>query len=170
MSSLAPTRRDRALLAVGCLWLVLAAATAVKSYVDPIEHTAYPCFEAGTRCWWQGKDLYEATVCGHEYRYAPAIAAAMGPLVLLPTWLGGLLWYWLNIAAYLWALWALMRWVLPGEWTPGRQAAFLALVFLCSVLMIWGGQSNALIVALVDGAAVAVRRQQIGRASCRERV
>jgi hypothetical protein len=143
-----------------CLWIALVVATGVKSYIDPIEHTAYPCFEAGTQCWWKGENPYDATICGHEYRYAPAIAAAMGPLVLLPTWLGGLLWYWINIAAYLWALWAFMRWVLPGEWTPGRKAAFLALVFLGSVRMIWGGQSNALIFALVAGAAVAMRRQR----------
>jgi alpha-1,2-mannosyltransferase len=158
VSSLAPSRWDRMLPAACCLWLALAVAAGIKAYVEPLEHTAYPCFEAGTRCWWQGADLYEATVCGHEYRYAPAIAVAMTPLAVLPTWLGGALWYWLNIAAFCWSLWALMRWVLPGDWTAGRKAAFLALVFLGSVRMIWAAQSNAMIFALVAGAAVAMRR------------
>jgi alpha-1,2-mannosyltransferase len=158
VSSPSPSRWDRMLPAACCLWLVLAVAAGVKAYVEPLEHTAYPCFEAGTRCWWQGEDLYEMAVCGHEYRYAPAIAVAMTPLAVLPTWLGGALWYWLNIAVYCWALWALMRWVLPGDWTAGRKAAFLALVFLGSVRMIWAAQSNALIFALVAGGAVAMRR------------
>ena len=161
MPSPAPSRRGFVWLLLACsLWLDLGIAVGVKVYLEPVLHSAYPCFEAGSRCWWNGESLYSIVVCGHEYRYAPAIAAAMVPLALLPTWLGSVLWYWLNIAAYLWSLFALMRWVLPGEWTPGRKAAFLTLVFLASVRMIWAAQSNALIFAMVAGAAVAVRRER----------
>jgi hypothetical protein len=73
------------------LWIWFAIALGIKALVEPIHHSTYPCFEAGTRCWCAGQDLYNPAVCPHDYRYAPACAVAMTPLALLPTWLGGLL-------------------------------------------------------------------------------
>jgi alpha-1,2-mannosyltransferase len=142
------------------LWVLLALAVSVKAVLEPAEHTTYPCFEAGARCWLANVDPYTMDSCGHDYRYGPAFAVASAPLAVLPTWLGGMLWYWVTIVAYWCALGALVRWVLPGRWTPQREAIFLTLVWLGAARMIWSAQSNALVFAMVAGAAVAIRRER----------
>jgi alpha-1,2-mannosyltransferase len=157
---LAICRRNPLWTLACCLWIALTLAVSVKALLDPVEHTAYPCFEAGTRCWWADKNLYSMAECGHEYRYGPAFAVLMTPLALLPTWLGGLLWYWLNIGVYFVSLLALVHWVLPGKWTPRLRAIFFMLVFLSASRMIWSGQSNALVFALVTGAAAAIANKR----------
>ena len=178
MTSETSGRRSPLWITACCAWLALLLAVSIKSVVEPVEHSAYPCFEAGSRCWCEGKNLYEMAVCGHEYRYGPAFAVAMAPLAQLPTWLGGLLWNWVNIAAYFCAVCALVRWVLPSPWRgtvpfsrptfaslpenrdSPHQAAFLLLVLLGAARMIWAAQTNALVFALVAGAAVAIRQER----------
>jgi len=160
LTSESPCPRSPLWIAACCAWLALLLAVSIKCVLEPVEHSAYPCFEAGTRCWWEDKNLYEMAVCHHEYRYGPAFAVAMTPLALLPTWLGELLWNWVNIAVYFCAVCALVRWVLPGDWTPRRQAVFLSLVLLGAARMIWAAQTNALVFALVSGAAVAIRQKR----------
>ena len=148
--------RSRLLGVAMLLWAALAVSVGVKAVIEPVAHTAYPCFETGARLWWQGKDVYDPAVCPHDFRYGPVFAVALAPLALLPSTLGGLLWGWLNIGAFFWSLRALLRQVLPGHWTPRREAIYLVLVLAGSVRMIWSGQSNPLIFALVAGAAVSL--------------
>jgi hypothetical protein len=142
------------------VWIWFAIALTIKAVVEPVLHSTYPCFEAGTRCWWAGQDLYDAAICPHDYRYGPAFAMAMTPLALLPTWLGGLLWTWLNTAALFCSLLAMARWVLPGRVSGWREVVFLLLALLGSVRMLWSGQSNPLVFALVAGGAAALTRQR----------
>ena len=152
--------KDKLLALALAAWAALVVALSVKSVCEPTDRSTYPCFEAGTRCWWREGNLYTMEDCGHEYRYAPAFAVGLTPLAVLPTWLGGLLWNWIDVGLYFAALWPLMRWVLPGEWTPRRQGIYLLLVLLGSLRMLWPGQSNALVFALVGLGAVAIRRER----------
>jgi hypothetical protein len=66
----------------------------------------------------------------------------------------------LNLAALFCTLRALVRWVLPGRWTAWRESIFLLLALLGSVRMLWSGQSNPLVFALVGGGVVAASRQR----------
>jgi hypothetical protein len=142
------------------LWVVLGIVVGVKTLVEPRVHTNYPVFESAAHCWWAEQNMYSNKICNGCYRYGPPFTVAVAPLAAMPTWLGGLLWTWLNLAACFWSARVLARRVLPGEWTPNREAVFLMLVLLWSVRMIWAAQSNPLIVALVAGAAVAIDRKR----------
>lgn len=154
-------RRGKYLLRLaGSLWIALAVAVSVKCVVEPVAHSVYPCFEAAGRGWWTGTDIYDFSALQFHYRYSPVFAAAMGPLAALPAWLGGLLWSWLNLAAFSLALRALVRWVLPGRWSPQWEAVYLMLALLGSLRMIWSAQSNPLVFALIAGGFVAVAKQR----------
>jgi hypothetical protein len=137
-------------------WLVLLVVLAVKAVVSPVEHTTYPCFEAGTRCWWAGENMYDFTVCQYEYRYTPVFAVLFTPFAWLPTWLGGLLWNVVNGGVLFLALTRLLRQVFPEEWDDRRQGLYLSLVLISSLRGLWASQTNSLIVALVALAAAAI--------------
>jgi hypothetical protein len=100
--------------------------------------------------------MYSHQECPLDFRYGPLFTVALTPFTLLPTWLGGLLWNWLNLGLYFWALRAVARRVLPCDWSGAREAAFLLLALLAASRMIWSAQSNPLIFAAVAAAAVAI--------------
>ena len=79
--------KDKLLALALAAWAALVVALSVKSVCEPTDRSTYPCFEAGTRCWWREGNLYTMEDCGHEYRYAPAFAVGLTPLAVLPTWL-----------------------------------------------------------------------------------
>ena len=129
----------------------------VKFAFWPEDHSVYyPCYETGGQFWSAGKDMYSPGVCPVDFRYGPAAAMALAPFAALPTWLGGLLWIWLNLGVFFASLWALMRRILPGDWTPQRQGVYLGLVLLGTARSLWSGQSNLLIFAMVAMAAAAI--------------
>jgi hypothetical protein len=142
------------------LWIGFAVAVTGKTLIAPAVHTNYPCFESAARCWWAEQNMYDLRFTWGCYRYGPAFTVAFAPLALLPTWLGGLLWTWLNLAACFLSARDLARWVLPGQWTRRREGVFLTLVLVWSARMIWAAQSNPLVLALVAWAAVAVVRRR----------
>src|SRR6185369_18076007 len=116
--------------AARAIWIALAAALAVKAVLYPFHHTTYPCFEAGTLCWWGDRDMYDYEVCRYEYRYSPTFAVLFTPFAILPTWCGGLLWSLLNVGVLYASLRVLIRDIFPTTWSPRQQALFLLLVAL----------------------------------------
>lgn len=144
----------------GLLWLSVAIALVAKAWLEPHEHTTYPCFEAGARCWFFGENMYEFAVCGHEYRYTPTFTAAFTVLGSLPTQLGGALWGLLNVAVLYAALRRLTADLLPGNWTRYAVLTFHGLTLLAAIRGLWAAQSNTLIFALIALGACAVRRGQ----------
>lgn len=140
------------------LWIFFVAAISVKTLIDPETHSSYPCFAEATRRWWAGENMYELIGVPQEFRYGPPFAVAFTPFELLPPRLGGLLWSWTNVVVLFWSLRALTGRLLPGDWTPKRQAVFLMLVLLCSLRTTWAAQCNTLIFSLVAGAGVAIVR------------
>jgi hypothetical protein len=147
------------------LWIVLAVAMSVKCVVEPTVHSTYPVYEASGQWWLTGHDLYSADIAAVGFRYGPVFALAMTPLALLPTWLGGLLWSWLDLGLFLWTITLLFRRLLPGRWTATREAAFLVLVLLGSCRTMWGVQTNLLVFSLVGLAAMAIQDQRWWRAA-----
>ena len=132
----------------------------------PEDHSVYyPCYETGGQFWSAGKDMYAPRVCPVDFRYGPAAAMALAPFAALPTWLGGLLWIWLNLGVFFASLWALMRRILPGRWTPQRQGIYLGLVLLGAARSLWSGQSNLLIFAMVGMAAAALLENRCWKAA-----
>ena len=98
------------------------AAVSAKFAFWPEDHSVYyPCYETGGQFWSAGMDMYSPRVCPVDFRYGPAAAMVLAAFAALPTWLGGLLWIWMNLGVFFASLWSLMRRVLPGQWTPQRQ-------------------------------------------------
>ena len=144
-------------------WIVLAITLSVKALLVPVDHSVYPCFEAGGRAWWSGESVYPLS-CEHQFRYGPVCAMALVPLALLPTPDGGLLWIWLNLGVFFVALRTLMKRILPVAWTPEREGLFLSLALLGILRSIWSGQSNLLVFGLVVLGAVAILDRRWWRA------
>jgi hypothetical protein len=137
-------------------WALFALALSINACVRPDRHSNYPCFESGSKAWWNNQNMYDHHVCPSDFRYGPLFAVTLTPWAVLPTWLGGLLWNWLNLGLFFWSVRALLRRVLPGDWTPQRETLFLFLALAGSARMIWSAQSNPLIFAAVAGAAIAI--------------
>ena len=144
-------------------WIVLMAAVAGKSIVEPLQHTVYTTFSDTSRNWWSGVSLYQYWQYSHEipreYYYSPTFAVAISPLAIWPEWLGGLWWGVGSAVLLLVALRLFYRDVLPsGRWPAAHEGKFLLLALVGSLRSFWSGQSNALIVALVLLGAVAIVR------------
>ena len=138
-------------------WALFAVALAVNACVHPSKHTNYsPCFESGSKAWWNNQNMYDHHVVPDDFRYGPLFAMALTPLAELPTWLGGLLWNWLNLGLFFWSVRALARRVLPCRWSLPRETAFLLLALMGSARTIWSAQSNPLIFAAVAAATIAI--------------
>jgi len=170
------------------LWMVLAVALCVKivrqdSRYSPkarvdVRHTVYSQFVAGARHWWRDQSLYVSYVAAEkidDYRYSPAFAVAFTPLALLPDRFGAMAWGFLSIGALVWALHVFLRDVLrpfpweedPPEDTPAfrdrnqrNEGFFLALALAGSVMGLWSGQSNALVLAMILLGLAAIVRQR----------
>jgi hypothetical protein len=54
----------------------------------------------------EGNSLYRLYPAEHHdlYKYSPSFALLMGPLAILPSWLGGLLWNLIGALLFLWAI------------------------------------------------------------------
>ncbi len=142
------------------LWCVIAVALCCKAWFAPADHTTYPCFEAGARCWQADRDMYDTAICGHEYRYSPTFSVLFLPFASLPTHWGGMLWSLLNVAVLVWSLRRSVQDLLPANWTPLALVAFHALVALASLRGLWSAQSNLLIFSCIAVGAASIARRQ----------
>jgi len=158
LNSEGPAARKLLMLAIG-LWCVLGVAVAVKAAVVPRTHTTFPCFAAGSNCWWAEIDMYDVAKVGYEYRYSPTFAVLFSPFARLPERVGGLLWGLMNVSVLFGTLQILRNHVLPSSWTTRQHAWFLLLTFLGTASALWNGQTNTLIFSLITGGAAAVIRR-----------
>jgi hypothetical protein len=142
------------------VWLILAAAVAVRTLLHPASHTVFPVFAAAGTNWWADQSLYADYKPLDYFRYPPQAALFFSPFAGLGLRAGGILWSWLSLAVYASGLWRFRRDVLPGWWTPRRETAFLALATLGGLAGFWNSQSNALAVGLVLWGAAALAREQ----------
>ncbi len=144
-------------LAVG-VWLVLAAAVAVRTLISPVAHSVFPVFAASATHWWANQSLYSWYPPLDRFRYPPPFAVAITPFGALGLRAGGILWSWVGMGVYTAGLWRFARDVLPEWWTRGRAAAFLALGSVVALPALWNAQSNALVVGLLLLGASGVAR------------
>ncbi|MFZ1936310.1 MAG: glycosyltransferase family 87 protein [Thermoguttaceae bacterium] len=145
------------------LWACLAAAVCVKTAVSPHPRSVYPQFAASSYHWWADKSLYVnywPTEHIDGYRYSPTFAVAFTPLAYLPAWLGTMIWDVASLVLLVWALHVFVRDVLPGDWPPQRESLFLMLALPGSIVGIWSGQSNAIVIATIMLALAAIVRQR----------
>jgi hypothetical protein len=138
------------------LWAVLAAAAGVKSFVQPWEHTVYPCFYHASLRWWAGESMYVGT----GYQYTPAFAIANTPFALCGVSLGAALFNAFSIALLVAAIVVLARDVLPGQRRAAGVSLLLVLTLAGALRGVWATQSNALVIALVLLAAAAILRER----------
>jgi alpha-1,2-mannosyltransferase len=147
------------------LWAILALAASGKTYALPGQHSVYRYFPEAARHWWADANLYGNYYNFEPYRYSPTFAIAATPFGLMSDRLGGAVWVIASVGVLVWSLRLLVRHVLPGEWSPGREALFLALALVGSIGGIWSAQSNAFILAMVIFGLVAIAQQRWWRAS-----
>jgi hypothetical protein len=142
------------------LWVAVGVAVAVRTLVQPEQHTVFPLLASSAVHWQDDLPLYVEYQPFDYFRYPPAFAVAIAPLAALGLRAGGILWGWLNLATYGAGLWRFRRDVLPEGWTPGQEAAYYALALAGALRGLWNGQSNALAVGLLLLAAAAVARRR----------
>jgi hypothetical protein len=147
------------------IWLIFLIAMSVKVACWPYDHSSYLNYEFGAQRWWAELSMYDVEAEGIDYRYGPVFAVLLSPLAVLPTQWGGVLFTWINTGLFFASLRAAMRHLLPGDWTPKRQAVFLILVFATTLRMLWAAQINPTVFALVVGGAVALKQQRWWTAS-----
>lgn len=158
-------RRSGALRLVLALWLALAVAVGVRTFLRPSSHTVFPIFAASGIHWWSDQPLYQYYPPLDNFRYPPPFALFVTPFSALGLCAGGILWTWAGMAVYAAGLWGFARSVIPSTWTRERTAAFLLLGGLGALRGLWNAQSNALVVGfLLLGSAALVRAlEQEGR-------
>ena len=150
----------RALRLACAAWIALAVALAVRTLHRPESHTLFPLFASAATHWWNDLPLYAVYALLDYFRYPPTFAVVLTPLAVLGPVVGGILWSWLSLAVYFAGLHRCARDVLPVEWSPPREAAFLVLSAVGALAGLWNSQSNALMVGLLLLAASAVVRQR----------
>ncbi len=114
-------------------WLAVAAVVSIRTVVAPDTHTIFPVLAGSAAHWWDDQPLYADYPPLDYFRYPPVFAVAFTPFSLLGHRAGGVLWSLLSIGVFVFGLWRFLRDVAPGDWTPARQAAFLALGVLGAI-------------------------------------
>ena len=142
------------------LWCVLAVAASCKAYTRPGNHSVYRYFPESARHWWADLNLYGSYPGFDPFRYSPTFAVAATPFGLAPDTWGEIAWIVCSVGLLLWALRSWARVMLPGGWSIGREAAFLGLALPASIGGIWSSQANAIILASVLFAMLAIRRER----------
>lgn len=146
------------------LWIAFALALAIKSILQPRDHSLFPCFSAASEHWWKGWSMFDRKVMPYDYRYSPSFAILFSPFMLLPSPLGGILWAELNLYASWIGLRSLAKTFLFEEGADRITGWWLTLSLLGIARSIWPGQCNMLILSAAIGALVAIRRKRFSLA------
>ena len=142
-----------------CLYLLMFAATAARSVLQPHRGSVYPIWKLAGHDWRTGHDLYDETVGGDAtrfgYRYSPLVAGLFTVCDLMPDGVGNVGWRFLNLVSFVTALAWWVNKGLPFALSPARRG----LVFLLAAPLAMGslnnGQVNLLLIALMLAAVTA---------------
>lgn len=140
------------------VWLILALAVAVRTWVRPTSHTVFPLFAASAEHWWSDQSLYDRYPPLDYFRYPPFFAVFISPFSALGPRFGGVLWSWTSIVVCIAGLCQFVRDVIPSSWTRRRTGIFLMLAALGALRGLWNAQSNALVLGLLLLGAAAMAR------------
>jgi hypothetical protein len=143
------------------VWVALAVALSVRTWVHPDKHTCFPVYAASAQHWWADEPIYADYHPALDYfRYLPIFAVLITPFAYLGLTVGGIVWANFNLAVFAAGLWRFQRVVLPRNWSEQRQALFLALATLGALRSLWNSQCNVFAVGvLLLGVASAVQRK-----------
>jgi hypothetical protein len=136
-------------------WLAVLLIIDGRLLIGPLRQTVYPTFARAGTDWRIGGELYEHT--SGLFRYSPLVAAVFAPFSLLPDRLGEALWRLLNAATYMAALLWWARTCLPRALSRQETAALLLLALPLSIGSLNNAQSNALVLAALLAALIAVQ-------------
>ncbi len=139
---------DRLRLALG-LWIAVACAVAIKSFLNPDRHSIFPILSAAVEHWWHDRPLYDDYKPLDFFRYPPTFAIALSPFVLLGPALGSIVWTLLGMAVYLLGLWRFGIRVLTTSESKHTLAFFLILGCVGGLRGFWNAQANALVTGLI---------------------
>jgi hypothetical protein len=138
--------------------VAVGAAAGVRTLLRPESHTVFPIFANAGQRWWRDQPLYGEQKPLDYFRYPPPCVPVFGAFAAAGLRGGGVLWTWLGLGVYASGLWRFRRDVLPADWSPRRESAFLALATAGALAGLWNAQSNALAVGLLLHGAAALAR------------
>ena len=159
-------RRERvlALLLDRRFLLGLFVVTTIVASVHKVltdQHNNYLIFYHSFQNLVDGVDIYEDFSDDRHwdvFKYSPTFALAMGPLTLLPIWLGAVLWNLLNAVPLFFGIDRLVS-------APQRKAAALWIVYVQLLTNTQNFQSNGLTAALFLWTFIALERGRMVRAA-----
>jgi hypothetical protein len=131
---------------VGWLYVLFTVLLTMQHYFKgPISHNNYLIFQHSFFNLLEERNLYllYPKYYFDLYLYSPSFALLMGPLAVLPTWLGLFLWNTLNNAVFYLAA----RRLFPND--DRRQALFLLLVLVDVLTSLHNSQANCLLTGLM---------------------
>jgi Glycosyltransferase family 87 len=128
------------------IWAGLLLALGILAHLYPHTHTVYDVYEAASRNWWAGKDMYLAA--GRDYfRYSPLYAVCFTPFAIFPEAWAAPLWKMFNAALYVVALGFWIRRALPQTLNVAPRSLLLLLAIPLSFRSLYNGQANVIMLA-----------------------
>ena len=144
------------------VWSIALIGVAVAVSLPGKSGKLYPTFVAAGEHFWNGEPVYGPVPPGQDqFRYSPLVAAMCAPWSDLPAPVGGVLWRWLQAAAFLLALRSWSRVTVPNVPWP-------ALALLCLPLTlgnVFNAQLNPVVAALLLLGLTAFARERHGWAA-----
>jgi hypothetical protein len=138
-------------------WGGLLVAAAVFVQVPGKAGKLYPTFVEAGQHFRDGQSLYADPPDDRDiFRYSPLAAAIFAPWASVPTPVGSVLWRWLQAGAFLVALRAWQRAVVPD--VPWAALALLSLPFVAG--NVFNAQLNPLVLALLLAGTAAFARER----------
>ena len=115
----------------------------------------FSTYLAASRAFWSGQNPYEIAL-PFPYVYPLLLAAAIGPLTLLPYWLAVLLWFVLSVACLVYAVWGTLALAVASNAAMPAPpvmyaAASLAVALHAGIIQnnLLNGQVNLILLALM---------------------
>lgn len=138
------------------LWASAWLLYELKWLVQPDKPGVYSIFAEASRHWWSGEPLYVDYPGIDIFRYPPTFAVAFSPFAALPDPIGSGLWNLLSLSLLFWALRLAVARLFPWQWSSREEGWFLVLTLCGTIRGFWSAQSNALLLALLLLACIAI--------------
>jgi hypothetical protein len=106
-------------------------------------------YDAASRAWWGGANMYGRLDAPDLYRYSPTFAVLVSPFTLLPPGAGNAAWKLANVAVFVAGVWAWGYRVLPWVATRERIMGLFFVAAIASLPSFFNGQANLMVTGFI---------------------